>query len=79
MGPLTEGSGRELCPLRMFVDFEAQNGEFWCILGALVYSSAACFTCRKLVLLALDNLQQLHSVHCMHAEEQKAKYACSQL
>jgi len=58
---------------RKFSDFEAQNGEFWRILGALVYSSAACFTRKKLVLLGLENLQQLHAVHCCTAGMQKSK------
>ena len=75
-------SGKGVCPLlRKFMVSEAQNGEFWFILGAVVYSLAACFTRKKLVLLGLENLQQLYPVHSRqwHAEKQKAKYACWQL
>ena len=31
------------------------------------------------VAMGLENLQQLHAVHCRRTEEQKAKYACWQL
>jgi len=63
--PLGRGLEKRLCPLpRKVFDFEAQNGEFWCILGTLIYSLAACFTRKKLVHLGLENLQQLHAVHC---------------
>jgi len=67
------GLERVLCPLpRKFFDFEAQNGEFWCILGALVTVSCL-FYMQKLVLLGLENLQLLHAVHCRHAVQQNQK------
>jgi len=35
--------GRGLCPPpQYFFDFRAQNGEIWCILGAVFHSSAEC-------------------------------------
>ena len=40
--------GREGCPTPQWqkglFHFRAQNGEIWCILGAIIYSSAPCFT-----------------------------------
>ena len=31
----------------VFFDFGAKNGEFWCILVVICYSSAACFTSKE--------------------------------
>jgi len=39
--PLPNGEGLCLLP-SIFFDFRAQNGEIWCILGAVFHSSAAC-------------------------------------
>jgi len=44
--PLPTGGGvwERLCPLpRKIFEFFYQNGEFWCILGAISYRLAACF------------------------------------
>ena len=42
--PMGRGLEIGLCPLFNFFYFLAQNGEIWCILGAIFYSSTACFT-----------------------------------
>jgi len=44
-----------LCPLpRNCFGFRAQNGEIWCLLGAIVYSAAACFTSKLTDLMNID-------------------------
>ena len=61
------GSGEGQCGApskEKFFDFEAQNGEFWCILGDLVYSSATDLHAKKLVLLFFENLQRFTFAIC---------------
>jgi len=54
--PLGEGPGEGQCPLtENFLTLDLQMvtfGAFWCFF----YRSAACFTCKKLVLLGFQNL-----------------------
>jgi len=54
-GPLGEGPGEEHGPLpRILFDFGCQNGDLWCILGAIFCSSAKTLRGRK------DTLAQVY-------------------
>jgi len=63
--PCPKNLGRGQCPLpEKNVDFVSQNGDFLCILGVILYSSAAGFPGKSSALV-------LKNCCCVHAESKR--------